>query len=184
MLFARDSIWNVEIPGDQNRFQKVVTRSRSRNEGDKHNVAYSEQRFATPVKVMKRKKILKGPNVYNHVNIWGFPYDVITDETELTVCLVKQRSNYYIYYRAVVKNPRMENELSDSGEKQFMEVGWMIWGFPGLLKHVVKENERILYNTLMICDSCYKSEPEAINRFNEIKDVSMKRFYNELFGNG
>lgn len=154
------------------------------NQTIKHNVAYSEQRFATPVKVLKRKKILKGTNIYNHLNVWGFPYDVITDETELTLCLAKQRSNYYIYYRAVVKNPRMENELSDSGEKQFMELGRMIWGHPGLLKHVVKEDERILYNTLMLCDSSYKSESEAINRFDEIKDINMKSFYNELFGNG
>ena len=78
----------------------------------------------------------------------------------------------------------MENELSDSGDKQFMELGRMIWGYPGLLKHVVKEDERILYNTLMLCDSSYKSESEAMNRFNEIKDVNMKSFYNELFGNG
>lgn len=78
----------------------------------------------------------------------------------------------------------MENELSNSGEKQFMELGRAVWGFPGLLKHVVKEDGRILYNTLMLCDGCYKSEEEAVKIFNEMKDVNMKGFYNELFGNG
>lgn len=154
------------------------------NQTIKHNVAYSEQRFATPVKVLKRRKISKGPSVYNHLNAWGFPYDVITDATELTICLAKQRNNYYIYYRANVKNPRMENELSNSGDKQFMELGCAVWGFPGLLKHIVREDGRILYNTLMLCDGCYKTEEEAMKSFNGMKDVSMKRFYNELFGNG
>ena len=154
------------------------------NQTIKHNVAYAEQKFATPVKVLKRKKISKGPSVYNHLNVWGFPYDVITDSTELTVCLAKQRNNYYIYYRANVKNPRMENELSNSGDKQFMELGCAVWGFPGLLKHIVREDGRILYNTLMLCDGCYKTEEEAVKSFIELKDVSMKRFYNELFGNG
>lgn len=154
------------------------------NQTIKHNVAYAEQKFATPVKVLKRKKISKGPSVYNHLNVWGFPYDVITDSTELTVCLAKQRNNYYIYYRANVKNPRMENELSNSGDKQFMELGCTVWGFPGLLKHIVREDGRILYNTLMLCDGCYKTEEEAVKSFIELKDVSMKRFYNELFGNG
>ena len=154
------------------------------NQTIKHNVAYSEQRFATPVKVLKRRKISKGPSVYNHLNAWGFPYDVITDATELTICLAKQRNNYYIYYRANVKNPRMENELSNSGDKQFMELGCAVWGFPGLLKHIVREDGRILYNTLMLCDCCYKTEEEAMKSFNGMKDVSMKRFYNELFGNG
>ncbi|MBO5068122.1 MAG: hypothetical protein IJY83_09030 [Oscillospiraceae bacterium] len=154
------------------------------NQTIKHNVAYSEQRFASPVKVLKRRKISKGPSVYNHLNAWGFPYDVITDATELTICLAKQRNNYYIYYRANVKNPRMENELSNSGDKQFMELGCAVWGFPGLLKHIVREDGRILYNTLMLCDGCYKTEEEAMKSFNGMKDVSMKRFYNELFGNG
>ena len=154
------------------------------NQTIKHNVAYAEQKFATPVKVLKRKKISKGPSVYNHLNVWGFPYDVITDSTELTVCLAKQRNNYYIYYRANVKNPRMENELSNSGDKQFMELGCTVWDFPGLLKHIVREDGRILYNTLMLCDGCYKTEEEAVKSFIELKDVSMKRFYNELFGNG
>ena len=154
------------------------------NQTIKHNVAYSEQRFATPVKVLKRRKISKGPSVYNHLNAWGFPYDVITDATELTICLAKQRNNYYIYYRANVKNPRMENELSNSGDKQFMELGCAVWGFPGLLKHILREDGRILYNTLMLCDGCYKTEEEAMKSFNGMKDVNMKRFYNELFGNG
>ena len=154
------------------------------NQTIKHNVAYAEQKFATPVKVLKRRKISKGPSVYNHLNAWGFPYDVITDATELTICLAKQRNNYYIYYRANVKNPRMENELSNSGDKQFMELGCAVWGFPGLLKHIVREDGRILYNTLMLCDGCYKSEEEAVKIFNEMKDVNMKGFYNELFGNG
>ena len=123
------------------------------NQTIKHNVAYSEQRFASPVKVLKRRKISKGPSVY-------------------------------IYYRALVKNPRMENELSNSGEKQFMELGRAVWGFPGLLKHIVREDGQILYNTLMLCDGCYKTEEEAMKSFNGMKDVSMKRFYNELFGNG
>ena len=153
------------------------------NQTIKHNVAYSEQRFASPVKVLKRRKISKGPSVYNHLNAWGFPYDIITDATELTICLAKQRNNYYIYYRANVKNPRMENELSNSGEKQFMELGRAVWGFPGLLKHIVREDGQILYNTLMLCDGCYKTEEEAMKSFNGMKDVSMKRFYNELFGN-
>ncbi len=156
----------------------------SGNQTIKYNVAYSEQRFAIPVKVLKRKKILKGPSVYNHLNIWGFPYDVITDEVKLTLCLVKQRNKYYIYYRAIMKNPRMENELSDSGEKQFMELGRTVWGFPGLLKCTEKNGERLLYNTLMLCDSYYTVESEAVKCFNDIKEVNMKGFYNELFGNG
>lgn len=169
-----------EMKGIRNTFKEFC----AGNKTIKHNVAYSEQRFATPARVLKRKEILKGPSVYNHLNVWGFPYDVITDETELSVCLAKQRNNYYIYYRAIVKNPRMENELSASGEKQFMELGRMVWGHSGLLKHIVKEDERVLYNTLMLSDSCYKSEEEAVKCFNEIKDVNMKGFYNELFGNG
>ena len=167
-----------ETKGIRNTFKKFC----AGNQTIKHNVAFSEQRFATPVKILKRKKILKGPSVYNHLNIWGFPYDVIIDATDLTVCLAKQRNNYYIYYRAIVKNPRMENELSDSREKQFMQLGRVIWGFPGLLKY--KEKEKVLYNTLMICESCYKTQEEAFKKFNNMKDVNMKSFYNELFGNG
>ena len=198
MLFARNSVGNVEILGDKTDFKKLLQGTGPEmkelrntfkdfcagNQTIKHNVAYAEQKFATPVKVLKRKKISKGPSVYNHLNAWGFPYDVITDATELTICLAKQRNNYYIYYRANVKNPRMENELSNSGDKQFMELGCAVWGFPGLLKHIVREDGRILYNTLMLCDGCYKSEEEAVKIFNEMKDVNMKGFYNELFGNG
>ena len=40
----------------------------------KYYVAYSEKRFAYPVKLLCRKKIKLGAYVYEHFNIWGFPY--------------------------------------------------------------------------------------------------------------
>ena len=142
----------------------------------KYYVAYAEKRFAYPVKLICRKKIKLDANVYEHINIWGFPYNVHTDFTELTIALIKFQGKYYIYFRANVENPRLEGDG--------LELGDNCWGFPGMLKHSVKDGQRFLGNTLMIYNATFNEEKEALVYFSSLKNVDMKYFYNEVFGDG
>ena len=155
------------------------------NKKIKHYVAYAERRFAIPVKLLHRRKIILGANVFNHINIWGFPYVVHTDGTELSIYLVKCRNSYSIYYRAKVINPRIETDVKKDGKPiQFMDIGDWTWGFPGILKYSQKDNVSILENNLLVFDSSYSSEREAVAYFKEMQNVNMTSFYNEVFGDG
>lgn len=150
-----------------------------------HYAAYAERRFATSVTLVKRKKVLLESGVFEHTNIWGFPYIVHTDGTELSIYLVKQKKMYYIYYRAKVKNPRVEIEAKKVGQPmKFMEIGDMCWGFPGILRYSQKDGVSLLENNLMVFDSRHSSESEAIAKFNQMENVDMTHFYNEVFGDG
>lgn len=145
-----------------------------------HYVAYGEKRFAYRAKLLCRRKIKLGAYVYEHINIWGFPYNVKTDETELTVALIKFENRYYTYFRARVINPILLNEQ----EQCSLELGYNCWGFPGMMKHSVEGDVRSLYNALMVYDASFKHEKEAWDYFSSLKNVDMKYFYNEVFGDG
>ena len=75
-----------------------------------------------------------------------------------------------------MENPRLEGDG--------LELGDSCWGFPGMLKHSVKDGQRFLGNTLMIYNATFNEEKEALVYFSSLKNVDMKYFYNEVFGDG
>ncbi len=170
---------------EMNHLRETFKSFCERNYNVKHYAAWAERRFATPVTFLQRKKLVLGAGIFNHINIWGFPYIVHSDGTELSIYLVKRKRAYSIYYRAYVKNPRIEIDVVKDGQPiKFMEIGDCCWGFPGMMKHSQKDGVRTLHNTLMIYDSAYTSEKEAKEHFKKMENINMTYFYNEVFGDG
>ena len=170
------------LEGDESEnFRGAYEELKKGNTKVKVNVAYSEVRFAEPIKLIKERTIELGGGVYNHTNIYGFPYDVGYDKGKLTKYLFKFQKKYFVAYRLSLDSPRVE-------EEDFKPIYLIdrFWGFPGLIKKVRQGEKKLdftIENTLLEIEKRTNNLSEAEKIFLS-EDLDFSDFFNDIFGDG
>ncbi|MBE5750106.1 MAG: hypothetical protein E7346_04485 [Clostridiales bacterium] len=143
------------------------------------DVLYWKERFGEQAQIIEEKSFdLKG-GVYNHINIYNFPYDVAYDRLYLTKYLIRFKRSYYIAYKVKIYSPRLE--------KDEMYLDGRFWGFPEMIK-VIKQSEKkndfMLENTLLEISKNYKQKEKAFEAFYNDSELDLRSFFNDIFGDG
>ncbi len=143
------------------------------------DVLYWKERFGEQAQIIEEKSFdLKG-GVYNHINIYNFPYDVAYDRLYLTKYLIRFKRSYYIAYKVKIYSPRLE--------KDEMYLAGRFWGFPEMIK-VIKQSEKkndfMLENTLLEISKNYKQKEKAFEAFYNDSELDLRSFFNDIFGDG
>ena len=117
--------------------------------------------------------------MYNHINIYSFPYDVAYSKMLLTKYLIKFKRSYYIAYRVKIYSPRIE--------KDGMYLSGRFWGFPEMIrviKHSEKKEDFTLENSLLEISKIYKQKEKAFEAFCNDSEIDLRSFFNDIFGDG
>jgi len=133
------------------------------------------------IKLIKERTVELGGGVYNHTNIYGFPYDVGYDKGKLTKYLFKFQKKYFVAYRLSLDSPRVE-------EEEFKPIYLIdrFWGFPGLIKKVRQGEKKLdftIENTLLEIEKRTNNLSEAEKIFLS-EDLDFSDFFNDIFGDG
>jgi len=143
------------------------------------DVLYWKERFGEQAQIIEEKSFdLKG-GVYNHINIYNFPYDVAYDRLYLTKYLIRFKRSYYIAYKVKIYSPRLE--------KDEMYLDGRFWGFPEMIKVIKqfeKKNDFMLENTLLEISKNYKQKEKAFEAFYNDSELDLRSFFNDIFGDG
>lgn len=143
------------------------------------DVLYWKERFGEQAQILEEKSFELSEGIYNHINIYSFPYDVAYNKLILTKYLIRFKRSYYIAYRVKIYSPRIE--------KDEMYLSGRFWGFPEMIK-VIKQSENkndfMLENTLLEISKCYKQKEKAFEAFYDDSEIDLRSFFNDIFGDG
>ena len=133
-------------------------------------------RFARPATLIEEKPISLEGVSYQYENSYGFYYQVEMSKAEGRVAVAKLGKQFYIVYWITATNPRYMGDIV----KKWDTLGDWIWGFPGIIE--VKGNT--MRNRLGVIESSFKTEQEAMARFESLTDFDFNRFFEDVFGDG
>lgn len=103
-----------------------------------YTVAYSKQRFLRPCKVIDNLKTEGRSFLYDHKNIYGYTYRVLSDDFIFEYITVKENGKEQTYLKPCFTNLRFDTE--GPNKTKMLDNPENFWGFPGLF---IKENDQI-----------------------------------------
>jgi len=143
------------------------------------DVLYWKERFGEQAQIVEKKSFELNEGIYNHINIYSFPYDVAYKKLILTKYLIRFKRSYYIAYRVKIYSPRIE--------KDEMYLSGRFWGFPEMIKLIRQsenKNDFMLENTLLEISKNYKQKEKAFEAFYNDSEMDLRSFFNDIFGDG
>ena len=130
------------------------------------------------VKLYGAKHRTQDAGMYEHTNIWGFPYFVWWDKLESVHLWVSHKDKYYRCMRA-----RMKNLQYDTDEDASMKdsPGEQIWGYP----HILEYKHPFHFSRMYVIEKVFSAEEnllEDMERFDG--GIELKGWLDDLFGDG
>lgn len=147
-----------------------------------HNIAYSEMKILTPIKIASEHKTAFDKKRWTHINIWGFPYEMKCDAGMIHQIVFKYENKYYRCIRAWLKNLCYE---SVGGEWHQLTGGF--WGNASILDvaHASDTADFTFNNLLYVTEETYKGDLHtAIDDMLKEDKISMKGICDEIFADG
>lgn len=138
------------------------------------SVGFWKSKMLEEVKVYGSKELSSGEYMWEHINIWGFPYPLKCDALESKHYWIRHKKNLCRVIKAKFTNLLLENVTGN-----FAPIT-MIWGFP----HIIEFGT---YNTLMVVEKRFetvKELKEDMKTFNSISDMNFTSFCNDIFADG
>ena len=136
-----------------------------------------EMRFS-PVKVYGVKQKVRDAGMYEHTNIWGYPYFVWWDRLESVHLWIGSKDNFLRCVRARMKNLKYD---TDEDAAMIRSPGEQIWGYP----HVLEYRHPFHFNRMYVIEKRFDSEKEMINDLESYDGgIELSGWLDELFGDG
>lgn len=149
----------------------------------RHALHRDEQRkpedmeFAS-VKLYGSKYDSQGAGMYEHTNIWGFPYYVWWDKLECIHLWVGIKDRFYRCVRARLTNLKYDTEQDAS---QADSPGKQIWGYP----HILEYRHPFHFNRMYVIEKTFDNESDLLNDLQQYDgSIDLKGWLNDLFGDG
>lgn len=172
-----DDFQKLLVSEDNKPYKKPFERLKGGENNIYIDVLYWKERFGEQAQIIEEKFFELKDGVYNHINIYSFPYDVAYNKMLLTKYLIKFKRSYYIAYRVKIYSPRLE--------KDEMFLSGRFWGFPEMIR-VIKQSEKkedfMLENSLLEISKIYKQKEKAVEAFNNDSELDLRNFFNDIFG--
>ena len=111
------------------------------------SVGFWKHKMLEEVKVYGSKEITSGAYKWEHINVWGFPYDMKCDALNSKHYWIKNGKQLCRVIKAKFTNLQLKNTIGEYAEIN------MIWGFP----HIIEFN---MYNTLMVVEKRFDTVKE------------------------
>ena len=124
--------------------------------------------------IEKTVLILKN-HVWEHINTWGFPYMMKSDEIVAEQILIKVKNKYYRCIKPTFQNLQCSTENSN-----WMLVGNRLWGFPNIYEITADKHRYRLY----AIEQEYIDICEAQQDMNDMAKITLKTACDDIFGDG
>lgn len=142
------------------------------------SAAYRTVPFMTPMTVLKKERLVRENVQWEHINTWGFPYNIRCKVVESEHIWLSCGRKHYRGLFAKFINPEYE-----SARSEWQLLGDMLWGFP----EVLTLQGNILQNRLAEPEKFFGSKYDALSdweAFCKKPDPIYKEFCNDIFGDG
>lgn len=131
-----------------------------------------------PVKVYGAKQKVRAAGMYEHTNIWGYPYFVWWDRLESVHLWIGSGVRFFRCVRARMKNLKYG---TDENAAMIQSPGEQIWGYPHLLEY----RHPFHFNRMYVIETRFNSEKEMMDDLESCDgSIELGGWLNELFGNG
>lgn len=131
-----------------------------------------------PVKVYGVKQEAREDGMYEHTNIWGYPYFVWWERLESVHLWIGFKDRFYRCARARMKNLRYD---TDENAAMIRSPGGQIWGYP----HILEYHHPFHFNRMYVVEKRFDTEKEMIDDLENYEGgIELKGWLDELFGDG
>lgn len=133
--------------------------------------------FST-VRVFGSQYEARPAGMYEHTNIWGFPYFVWWDKLESIHLWIGHQDNFYRCVRARMTNLQYDTD-EDAAMKQ--SPGEQIWGYP----HILEYHHPFHFNRMYVIEKRFESESQLLDDLKHYNgDIQLAGWLDDLFGDG
>lgn len=142
-----------------------------------HNVALRKVQLLTPVIEIDSTTSYLENTKFEHINTWGFPYEMQFEKAHSEHVWVLYKGKYYRCIRAKIRDLKYKNSIG-----QYKEID-MAWGFP---RQIEFENN-ITYSRLYVTEKVFEKQEDVlvdIENFKQNPDPIFTEILNDIFGDG
>ena len=132
----------------------------------------------SPVKVYCVKQEVRGAGMYEHTNIWGYPYFVWWDRLESVHLWIGSKDKFLRCVRARMKNLKYD---TDADAAMIQSPGEQIWGYP----HVLEYRHPFHFNRMYVIEKQFDTGKEMMDDLESYDGgIELSDWLDELFGDG
>ena len=131
-----------------------------------------------PVKVYGAKQEVRNAGMYEHTNIWGYPYFVWWDRLESVHLWISSKDKFYRCVRSRMRNLKYD---TDADASMIQSPGEQIWGYP----HILEYHHPFHFNRMYVVEKRFDTEQallEDLEHYDGI--IELRGWLDELFGDG
>lgn len=116
--------------------------------------------------------------MYEHTNIWGFPYFVWWDRLESIHLWVGNRKRFYRCVRVRIKNLQYD---TDKDTLMKSSPGEQIWGYP----HILEYQHPFHFSRMYVVEKKFDTEEDLLENLEHFDgSIELKGWLDDLFGDG
>ena len=131
-----------------------------------------------PAKVYGTSQQVREADMYEHTNIWGYPYFVWWDRLESIHLWIGCKDKFCRCVRARMKNLKYG---TDEDAAMIQSPGEQIWGYP----HVLEYRHPFHFSRMYVVERWFESEKELLEDLkNYDGGIELRSWLDELFGDG
>lgn len=164
---------------DVDGLQKAITAYQGGERNVKHPVAYAEEPFLTPVKVVRHREVILEQHEWTHFNTWGCSYFLRTPRIDGQELLIQDNSCFFRCAILGVQNLEFSVNLE---RPRWRKLDGGFWGFPGMLKYDEKEDK--VMSSLFFVEKNFEKEQDAVDDFLNSEKIELQSFSENIFGDG
>ena len=172
----------MDAMDDSECCQETVKAYKRYMSGDKtatHNIAYRDIPVLEKVDLICTSIILIGEHQWEHINSWGYPYEMKCDSAEIKRIVVKYDNQYLRCYKITFKN--LYTELV---EGEWQRLNHFFLGNHFLLDVQYPTDDDFTITTFLYeTEGIYDTLEEA-NAIDKKDNIDFKFFCDEIFGDG
>lgn len=145
-----------------------------------HHIAYQEIPILTPVRVLASSHLVLPEKSWEHMNVWGCPYEMRYASAEIDQIVIKYEGAYHRCVKARLI------DLSYKGiTDEWVKAGGAIWGNACVLKTERLPTGNTAFKNLLYVqeDSSEEKEP-LVEKLCQPESVILDRLCDEIFGDG
>jgi len=146
-----------------------------------HNIAYTQQKVLTPIRIEAEHKMKFGNMKWTHTNIWGFPYNMRCDSVNAHQIVFMYNKRYYRFIKVYLEN------LSYEGVRnEWIKLRGGFWGNDSVLNvyNIPSADSFIFNNLLFIEEECYDNSTLAVKDIYIKNKINFKKVCDEIFADG